>query len=45
MTWYIPKNRAFNIFPVQIQWEFVSAVPFTSTAGEASAVAEQALTA
>ena len=28
MMLYFAKNRKLKMFPVQIQWEFASAVPF-----------------
>ena len=33
MMLYFAKNRKLKMFPVQIQWEFASAVPFSSAAG------------
>ena len=37
---YLAKNRKLKMFPVQIQWEFANAVPFSSAACEVSAVTE-----
>ena len=37
---YFAKNRKLKMFPVQIQWEFASAVPFSSAAGGVNAVME-----
>ena len=33
MMLYFAKNRKLKKFPVQIQWEFASAVPFSSAVG------------
>ena len=33
MTLYFGRNRELKFSPVQIQWEFATAVPFSSTAG------------
>ena len=33
MMLYLAKNCKLKMFPEQIQWEFVSAVPFSGTAG------------
>ena len=30
MKLYLAKNRKLKMFPVQTQWEFASAVPFSS---------------
>ena len=38
MKLYLAKNRKLKMFPVQIQWELTSAVPFSSAAGGVSAV-------
>ena len=45
MMLYLAKNRKLKMFPVQIQWEFASAVHCSSAAGGVSAVTESPLTA
>ena len=37
---FMGKNRKLKMFPVHTQWEFASAVPFSSATGGVSAVTE-----